>query len=53
MLKVHIWFFFLKGLNQDKQIDMKKKIITSPIIHKKTLTIFKNRTIKKNLQICK
>lgn len=25
MLKVHIWFFFLKVLSQDKQIDMKKK----------------------------
>lgn len=48
MLKVHICFFFLKVLNQDKQIDMKKKIITSPIkknfnfvteiksVHKKT-----------------
>lgn len=53
MLKVHIWFFFLKVLSQDKQIDMKKKIITSPTIHKKTLTIFQIRTNKKNLQLCK
>lgn len=27
MLKVHICFFFLKVLNQDKQIDMKKKLL--------------------------
>lgn len=40
MLKVHICFFFPESF---KQIDMKKKIITSPIIHKKTLTIFQNR----------
>lgn len=48
MLKVHICCFFLKGLNQDNQIDMKIFFITSPIIHKKTLTIFQNRTNKKN-----